>query len=246
MKTILLLLISVTFSRSLFDAINENNVTETDNNSVVNIEQQLNELLNNVKAGIKTDFLKNSFSYESVAKYLEQFIESKETANSAEIANQTETRTLKVTNKLTADIAKTKDLQVEEFVSHAFDATKQSITFKEQSFIVSNKRAMKTEDLPNVILFAKYVTSICGPKLENCDFNKLAKVDVSSQIKEAIKDETNRSYEKAAKELADFANSFLARKEVQLEPKKMKFKELPSDEFEVNNASQNLDFSEYN
>ena len=176
---IILLSTKIQTQKSLFDSIDSPSQSKNSGGSSSSSGKEvLSSVLSKLKNEIKTPLLKDNLTPEGIAKFISntlsgnQFINNLQVKDNAELHHVEVLDSLKVNGKATFD-----SLQANKIItpSITLDDTEAVIDSNTLLKLAGNDVSFKVGDVFEAITFTKYIVSICGDKLDKCDFGMLMK-----------------------------------------------------------------------
>lgn len=203
MKSILLIILLTVFSsiqtqQSLFETIGiASNTTSKEESQpqpeVHHNKDTITSLIEKLKEEIKTPFLKDNITAENIAKYISTLLSGNQFLNYLEVKDIAELNKVEVRENIKVN----GKAGINSLIANKVDLPSIHIDDNEVKFDSNTKLKLKDVeykigDVFEAITFTKYIVSICGEKLDKCDFNILKKKNLKSDniINNKVNDNT--------------------------------------------------------
>lgn len=176
---IIVLSTKIQTQKSLFDSIDSPSQSKNTGGFSSSGKEVLSSVLSKLKNEIKTPLLKDNLTPEGIAKFISstlsgnQFINNLQVKGNAELHHVEVLDSIKVNGKATFD-----SLKANKIITS-------SITLDDAEAVIDSNTILKLDgkedvsfkvgDVFEAITFTKYIVSICGDKLDKCDFGMLMK-----------------------------------------------------------------------
>ena len=162
-------------------SINDNNIYDNTQESQMdsNSDKALSNLLDKLKKEIKTPYLKDNLTPESIANYFATTLSGNQVINNLEVYDQTHLNNVEVKENLTVHGDSFFDsITTNKFISNPIIIDENDIIINKDTSIKignnsNNNFTYTIKDIFEAITFVKYIVTICGEKLNKCDFKKL-------------------------------------------------------------------------
>lgn len=192
-------------SKSLFESIDSNENTQNKNTmnddnmydskqeSQVdsNSDKALSNLLDKLKKEIKTPYLKDNLTPESIANYFATTLSGNQVINNLEVYDQTHLNNAEVKENLTVHGDSFFDsITTNKFITNPIIIDENDIIINKDTSIKignnsNNNLTYTIKDIFEAITFVKYIVNICGEKLNKCDFTRLMIDRGNNEIKQS-------------------------------------------------------------
>lgn len=192
MKSILLIILLSVFSsiqtqQSLFETIGiASNTTSKEESQpqpeVHHNKDTITSLIEKLKEEIKTPFLKDNITAENIAKYISTLLSGNQFLNNLEVKDIAELNKVEVRENIKVN----GKAAINSLIANKVDLPSIHIDDNEVKFDSGTKLKLKDVeykigDVFEAITFTKYIVSICGEKLDKCDFNILEKKNLKTE-----------------------------------------------------------------